>query len=141
MDVLTITASSSSRIAVLRIEATLITTQYTTFPALGLQLMSGSTGTSTGTAITPVNVLRRSNNKAADFTATGPSSTVVSTASAALIVAGGLDPLRWVYAPSDLRQPILGLSGILFLRTTVPSVAAVLSVSATVQELGKGLPT
>jgi hypothetical protein len=139
--VFTVTASSSSRLAIMRIEVTLVTTQFSTFPALGLQLMSGSTGTSTGAAVTPVNVRRHAGVVASPFAATGASSTVVSTASATLLFAGALDPTRFLFEPKLQQRPILGLSGMVFLRTTTPSVAAILNTTVTVQDLGKGLPS
>lgn len=139
-DVFTLTASSSGRFEIVRIEAVL---QSTTVSAIGFQLLTGSTGVSTGAAITPVNVKRYSGNKSADFTATNLSSTVVSTTSAALVYAaaiGGLDG-RWVYAPSENERPLIGLSGTVALRTSIPSVAAVVSATVTIREMGKGLPS
>jgi hypothetical protein len=140
-DLFGLTASSSSRLEIQRIEITLQTSQFSTFPGLAFLLITGSTGSSTGAAITPVNVRRHSGVVTAPFTATGPSSTVVSTASATLLFAGALDPTRFVYQPREQQRPILGLSGNCFVRTTTPSIAAIVNVTATVQELGKGLPT
>jgi hypothetical protein len=131
-DLFGLTASSSSRLEIQRIEITLQTSQFSTFPGLAFLLITGSTGSSTGAAITPVNVRRHSGVVTAPFTATGPSSTVVSTASATLLFA---------YQPREQQRPILGLSGNCFVRTTTPSIAAIVNVTATVQELGKGLPT
>jgi len=140
-DLLTLTANSSGRIELVRVEVVLQTTQYAVFPALGLQIMTGSTGVSTAAAITPVNVKRASGNKAADFTAAGQSSSVVSTASATLVFAGALDPVRFCWEPEECCRPLLGLSGTLVVRTTLPSVAAVVFATATVREMGKGLPS
>jgi len=73
-DLCTITANSSGRLEIARVEVTIHSSQIATYPALALQLLTGSTGTSTGAAITPAPAKRYSGAKAADFTATGPSS-------------------------------------------------------------------
>ena len=103
-DALTISANSSSRLEIQKIEVVWHATQQTSLPALGFQLMTGSTGASTGAAITPVNVERRSNSKSADFTATAQTCTVISTASASLVVAGGTRPLQ-VDLRAEPRRP------------------------------------
>ncbi len=141
-DLFTFTASSSGRFELVRVEVVLHSTQYVIFPALGFQILTGSTGVgSTASAITPVNVKRTTGNKAADFTATGATSTVLSTASATLVFASALDPESWVYEPEECCRPLIGLSGVMMVRTTLPSVSAIVSATATIREMGKGLPS
>lgn len=141
-DLVTITANSSSRLEIARIDVTIQSSQTATYPGMGLQLLTGSTGVSTGAAITPAPVKRYSGAKAADFTATGPSTTVSSTASATLIYAGACAPDQFLYEPAWDARPLLGLSGKFTLRTTTLQTAAtVVSLTVTCQEAGKGLPS
>jgi hypothetical protein len=142
-DVAGITAQSSGRLEVLGIDLTLVSTQFSSAAGLALTLLRGSTGVSTGAAIAPANVKAWSGASTANFTVTGPSSTPVSTASAVAVFADAFDGHGcFRYRPNGREERItLILSQRLHLRSTTPSIAAVVYGTITVQDVGKGLPS
>jgi hypothetical protein len=143
-DVLSITAdSSASRVELVELRLCLVSTQYTSAPALGLQLLRGSTSSSTGASITPRNIKGHPNPPSAAFTAAGPSSGLMSTASAVLVWAAGFDGHgRLVYRPRDREErPTLALGQRLNLRVGTPQIPAVVTGSLLLCESGKGLPS
>jgi hypothetical protein len=142
-DVLTVTANSSARLEVVAIDLVLASTQFTSGSALALQVLRGSTGASTGAAITPQNVKGHTGAPSASFTAAGPSSGLISTASAALIYADAFDFCgRLVYRAKDREARInLTLGQRLNLRVGTPQVAVTITGTVLLSEIGKGLPS
>jgi hypothetical protein len=139
-DLLTITASSSSRFELVKVDLQIVSTQATVWPGIGLQLMRGSTGVSTGAAIVPANVKGWTGAQSAGLTATAPSSTPISTASAVAIHAGAFDANgSFRYEPSD--RPVMAIGQRLNLRTSTPQVPATITGCVVVRETGKALPS
>lgn len=140
-DLFSVTPDSSARVELVKIELQLVSTAYSVFPSIGVQLMRGSTtAASTASAITPVNVKGWTGAASAAMTATGLSSSLLSTGSATVVYAGGFDANgSFCYEPSD--RPIMAVSQRHNLRTSTPQVAATMYGTITVREIGKGLPT
>ena len=140
-DAFTVTPDSSSRVELVSIHLQLVSSAYTAFPAIGVQLLRGSTtAASTGTLTTPVNVKGWTGAPTAAMTANSLSSSLLSTTSATLLYAGGFDANgSFCYEPSD--RPIMAVSQRHNVRLSTPQVAAVVHGTMTVREIGKGLPT
>jgi hypothetical protein len=137
-DLFTVTADSSSRLELAEVNLVVASTQFTSWSALTLLFMRGSTAASTGAAITPRNV-KPWNASAAAFTVAGPSSGLISTASAVLLRCDGFDSNgRLSYRPWDRDERItLGLGQRLNLRTNTPQIPAVVTGSILLSETGK----
>jgi hypothetical protein len=109
--------------------------------ALSLTMFRGSTAANP-TAFTPVNLKGWSNPPTAGSSATGPSSTLVSTASATLIWAEVVNTAYgWSFPPlqaEGLVRPVLTSGQRLNLRLATPQAALVASGTLTFRELGSG---
>jgi hypothetical protein len=110
--------------------------------ALGISLLRGSTASSTSTA-SALNLKGWANSPTAASSATGPSSTPVSTASASLIWSGvaytsmgySLPPLQ----AADFTRPVIASGQRLHVRLAQPQVALTASGTLVFKELGAGL--
>jgi hypothetical protein len=142
-DVLQITADSSARLAIVGFDLVIASTQFSSGSQLAIQLLRGSTAASTGAAITPRHTKGHTGAPTASFTAAGPSSGMTSTASAVLIWAGAFDFNGRVTYRSASREEQLGLTlgQRLNFRVGTPQIAAVVTGSILVAEVGKGLPS
>lgn len=145
-DIFGILASTSpvSRVEVLAINLSVSSSAVSGTPqALALQLLRGSTASSTSAAITPVNLRGWSGAPSAGSSATGPSSGIVSTASASQIWADSMNTaIGWTFPPAQdetgLCRPVLASGQRLHLRLDTPQVALVLSGNVTIREIGGG---
>jgi hypothetical protein len=112
--------------------------------ALSLTVFRGSTASSTST-VTPAQLKGWSGAPTAGSSATGPSSSLVSTASATLIWAGVANAATgWHFPPQQadaFTRPILASGQRLHLRLATPQAALVASGTLTFRELGSGLPS
>lgn len=141
-DLFTITADSSARFELVKVQLQIASTLSALTHAIGLQLMRGSTAASTGAAVTPINIKGWTGALSASLTATQQSSTVISTASAVVLHAGAFDfNGTYCYEPEECERPVIAVSQRLNMRTTTPQNAASVHGTITVRELGKGLPT
>lgn len=142
-DLLTVTADSSARLEVVEVNLVVVSTQFTAGSALALQFLRGSTAASTGAAITPRNVKGWSGAPSAAFTVAGPSSGLLSTASAVLLYSDAFDFRgRLTYRPTCREERIsLTLGQRLNLRVGTPQIAATITGSVLLSETGKGLPS
>jgi hypothetical protein len=142
-DLAGITAQSSGRLEVIDISMTIVSTQFSTAPGLALTLLRGSSAASTGASISPAPVKGWPGASTANFTASGPSSTPVSTASAVAVYADAFDGHgRFRYRPERREERlILTYSQRLHLRTTTPSIACTIYGTLVVQDVGKALPS
>jgi hypothetical protein len=140
-DVFTVTPDSSSRVELVSIKLQLVSTAYAVFPAIGVQVMRGSTtAASSGTLTTPVNVKGWTGAPTAAMTANSLSSSLLTTTSATVVYAGAFDANgSFCYEPCD--RPIMATSQRHNVRLSVPQVGASVHGSMTVREIGKGLPT
>jgi hypothetical protein len=134
-----------SRIEVVSIDIGFSTSAVSATPqALSLTMFRGSTAASP-TPFTPVNLKGWANAPTANSSATGPSSTPVSTASATLIWAEAVNVAHgWHFPPLQAERfvrPILASGQRLHLRLATPQVALVASGTLTFRELGAGLPS
>lgn len=138
-DLWCLTASSSSRVVLREIRLG----QYTEFgdaqaELLSLQILTGSTAPSSGTAITPRNVKTHSGAPTADSSVVGPSTTLASTTSAVerwadvWNVAAGL-----LYSPLPAERMVIQPGETLCLRMSAPADAMTINGTLTFQEIGK----
>jgi hypothetical protein len=144
-DIAVLSADSSARCEVAAISLVLPSTQYTSGPALSIQILKGTTSTGNGAALTPRPLSKPwSGAPTAAFIANGVSSAQASTASATLIWAGAFDSRgRFDFLPRDRDSRIvLGLGMRLTVRLGgVPQIPAVVTGSLLIAEVGKSLPT
>jgi hypothetical protein len=112
--------------------------------ALSLTIFRGSTA-SNPTAFTPANLKGWSGAPTASSSATSPSSSLVSTASATLIWAGVANAATgWHFPPQQadaFTRPILASGQRLHVRIATPQAALVASGTLTFREIGAGLPS
>lgn len=138
-DLFCLTASSSSRVVIREIRLG----QYTEFgdaqaELLSLTMMVGSTASSSGTAITPLNVKRHTGAPTADSSVVGPSTTLASTTSSDVHwadtwnVAAGL-----LYSPLPPERLVVQPGEIFNLRMSAPADAMTLNGTLVFQEIGK----
>lgn len=132
-----------SRIEVVSIDLAFSTSAISTNPqALSLTMFRGSTAAST-TPFTPVNLKGWSGSPTAASSATLPSSTLVSTASATLIWSDvGYTQTGWHFPPLQAERfvrPVLASGQRLHLRLAQPQVALVASGTLTFRETGAGI--
>jgi len=139
IDLWCVTASTDSRVVIREIRLG----QYSEFgdaqaELLSLEMLSGSTAPSSGTAITPINVASHSGAPTAGSAVVGPSTTLASTTSAALRwadtwnVAAGL-----LYAPVPPERMILEPGQNYVLRMSAPADAMTINGTLLFQEIGK----
>jgi hypothetical protein len=142
-DILTVTADSSARLEVVEVNLAFASTQFASGSGLALQFLRGSTAASTGASITPRNIKGHPSPPSAAFTAAGPSSGLVSTASAVLLYSDAFDFRgRLSYRPKDREERIsLTLGQRLNLRVGTPQIAVTITGSVLLSETGKGLPS
>jgi hypothetical protein len=137
MDAVGIRASSLSRVCIHEITLGQPTTEAP--DRLGVQLLRGSTASSTSAAITPRHVHGWSGAPTAGSSVTGPGGTV-STASAVLLYADGFFDNSWIYRPAPVDRPILDVNQRLHVRITAPSTTR-LNGSITWSEIGRPAST
>ncbi len=125
-------APSDSKVRIREISINAVSSDQT---SIGVQLLRGSTASSTSAAISPVNLKGWSGAVAAGSSVTAPSSTVVSTASAVLLYAGFLDENSFCYCPEEIAAPILAESQRLHVRTDDAAVS--MQGTITFEEIGK----
>jgi len=139
IDLFCVTASTESRVVIREIRLG----QYSEFgdaqaELLSLEMMTGSTTPSSGTAITPRNVAGHSGAPTAVSAVVGPSTTLASTTSAALDwadtwnVAAGL-----LYAPVPAERKIVAAGDTWVLRMSAPADALTLNGTLLIQEIGR----
>lgn len=104
-----------------------------------IAIYRGSTGTSTGAAITPVNVFGSSKAPSPVATVTGPSSVQISTTSATQVLSDAFDAANgtWRYRPERDARQLLETSQKLHLTVTAPSVGFTLAGTATFRQMAK----
>jgi hypothetical protein len=140
-DLLTLTAPSNSRVAILEIRLG----QYTQFGdakagVQSLQIMTGSTATSTGAAITPLNVDGHTGASTGKTAVSGPTTGILSTSSSVVRLADAWNVAAgWFYSrPSFVPQMaiILKTSETMNLRMLTPNEALTMNATITFQEIG-----
>ena len=138
-DIVGILASSQTRVVIHKLEVG-IQDATPISEDLGVSFLRGSTASSTSASITPTNIEGWSGVPTAASSVTGPSSGLVSTASASLIYALGWhhqDDLL-IYEPRERQDRfILAPSQRLHVRITAPSSAIALYGTLTFSEIGK----
>lgn len=109
--------------------------------ALSLTMFRGSTASSSST-VSPAQLKGWSGAPSASSSATGPSSSLVSTASATLIWAGVANAATgWHFPPrqaDNFTRPVIASGQRLHLRLATPQAALVASGTLTFRELGSG---
>jgi hypothetical protein len=135
-------APAGSRFEVMSVMLGQTSTAASGVQGLGVSLFRGSTGVSTGGAITPSNTKGWSGAPVAGTTVTGPSSNLVSTASATLVYADSFEAAngRFAYAPDPTYRPVFTNSQRFHIRVTTPQVALSVHGSVTFREVARGLP-
>lgn len=137
-DLWCITAGSSTRVVIREIRLG----QYTEFgdsqsELLSLEILTGSTAASAGSALTTPNVQSHSGAPTATSTVVGPSTTLASTTSASRRwadvwnVAAGL-----LYSPLPSERIVLNPDQIMVLRMSAPNDAMTINGTMTFQEIG-----
>jgi hypothetical protein len=106
---------------------------------IGIQLLRGSTASSTSAAIVPRHLHGWASAPTAGSSVTLPCTTLASTASAVLISAGSwqLHNEEWTYRPHRDDRPILDVSQRLHVRATAPSTAMPIYGAIIFSEPGK----
>jgi hypothetical protein len=137
--------STITRIELVSIDLGFSTSAISATPqALGISLLRGSSASSTSPA-SAVNLKGWANAPTAVSSATGPSSTPVSTASATLIWSGvAYTQLGFSFPPlqaATFAKPIIASGQRLHVRLATPQVALTASGSLLFRELGAGLPS
>lgn len=121
-DLIGILASSLSRVAIHEITIAQPSTD-SAYDSLGIQILRGSTASSTSAAITPRHISGHSGSPTAGSSVTLPCTTLVSTTSAVLLHADAMRGNRYCYRPDECERPILDVSQRLHVRVTAPSSA------------------
>ena len=141
VDLWCVTAPSNSRFAVREIRIG----QYSEAgdaqaEMLPITFFSGSTAPSSGTAITGLNINRYSTSEtpAATCTVVGPSTTLASTASAALILADSFNVMGgFHYYPVPSERFIIGRSQRFLVRVGSVNDAVTINGTLLIQEVGQ----
>lgn len=136
-DVLGLLAPANSRVRIDEIVLTLPSSDATN---VGVQLLRGSTASSTGATITPRHIHGWS-DLSAGSSVTGPSATLVSTASAVAIYSDGTSQLRWAYKPAPDDRPIINMGQRLHVRISALSTGLRLNGAITFSEIGRPAST
>lgn len=143
-DLFCLTAGSSTRVVIREIRLG----QYTEFAdaqseLFSLLLLTGSTAIGGGATITPQNVLTHTGAPTAGSSVTGVSTTVASTASAAVKLADSWNVAAgWLYKPELHERIVIQPSARFVLKMVgVPADALTLNGTLIFQEIGKGLPS
>lgn len=118
-DAFGILASTLSRVCIH--EVTLAQPTSEAPDRLGVQLLRGSTASSTSAAITPRHIHGWSSVPTAGSSVTLPCTTLVSTASAVMVYADAFYDNTWCFRPAPVDRPILDVSQRLHVRITAPS--------------------
>jgi hypothetical protein len=110
---------------------------------LGVQVLRGSTISSTSVAITPRHIHGWTGAPTAGSSVTLPCTTLVSTTSAVLLAADAFWDNVWRYMPEPAMRPILEAGQRMHVRLSAPSTAAtgVLNGVLTFSEIGKPAST
>lgn len=145
-DLVGIYASTSpiSRVEIMSIDIAVISSAVSATPQLcQVQLLRGSTASSTSAAITPVNLKGWSGAPTAGSSATLPCSNVTSSASSVQIWADGFNAAQgWHFPPyqemTGLVRPVVASGQRLHLRLTAPSTAFTMTGTLTFREIGGG---
>lgn len=142
-DMFGILPPSNSRVQIVSILLGLQSTDNTKEQILGVQLLRGSTASSTSAGLTPVNMMGWS-GVSAGSSVTQPSSTLVSTASAVGLFQDVWNTRdAWHFPREDCIPsevlPILDKSQRLHVRITAPSTGTTFSVTGSLQfrEIGR----
>ena len=134
-DLIGILASSLSRVAIHEIVIGQPSTECA-YDSLGVQLLRGSTASSTSAAITPRHISGHSGAASAGSSVTLPCTTLVSTASAVLLHAEAFHGNKYCFRPDPCDRPVLEISQRLHVRVTAPSTTR-LNGTVTFSEIGK----
>jgi hypothetical protein len=137
-DVIGIAAPSNSRIAIHEITLAQPTTEAS--DRFGVQLLRGSTASSTSAAITPRHIHGHTGTPTAGASVTRPCTTLVSTNSAVLLHADAATENRWFYRPAPWDRPILTTEQRLHVRITAPSTTR-MNGTIVFSEIGKPAST
>ncbi len=138
-DLWCVTASTLTRVVIREIRLG----QYTEFgdaqsELLSLQILTGSTAPSSGTAITPINVAGHTGATTAASAAVGPSTTLASTTSAALRFSDAWNVAAgYLLAPLPPERITLAPGQRLAVRMTAPNDAMTINGTLTFQEIGR----
>lgn len=132
-DVFGIVPSSNSRVCIHEIVLGIPSSDGTD---VGVEIWRGSTGVSTGAAITPRNIHGWTAASTAKSSVTGPSSAVVSTTSAVRLYADAMSELNWKYRPDPCDRPIFEVSQPMHVRITAPTTGR-MNGTVTFSEIGK----
>lgn len=137
-DLWSVLASSLSRLEIHEINIGQLSSAVSANQQLSVQVFSGSTALGGGAAVTPRNTKRWSAAPAALCTANAPSSSLASTASAALIYADATDVSgNWLFQPKDVQDFVIDAGQALNVRVSAPPVSTQLSGTLTIRETGK----
>jgi uncharacterized Zn-binding protein involved in type VI secretion len=135
-DLVSILASSLSRVVLQGVQVSAPSTAGAPVN-MGIEIFRGSTSAAIGTGVTPVNHVGWSAAAAAGSSATGASTTLLSTASAVRLVADAMSNGRYSYCPPHGYEPIFEVSQRLHVRGSNIAVAGSVNVTATFVEIGK----
>lgn len=145
VDLVTLKSPSGMRVQLLDITLGQSSSNPSAIQALGLMIFTGSSSTaSTGATITAQNQRRWSGAPTAGTSCNGLSTSLLSTASATLVLADAFEANsgKWRYRPSEEGGVpiVLNINQRMNLRLTTPSLALTMFGSVTIKELGAGLP-
>lgn len=137
-DAFGILASATSRVMIHEIVLAQPTTEAP--DRFSVQLLRGSTISSTSVAITPRHIHGWTGTPTAGSSVTLPCTTVASTASSVLVYADAAIDNRWVYNPCPSERLILNASQRLHVRISAPSTGR-MNGSITFSEIGRPAST
>src|SRR5262249_6594970 len=133
-DAIGILAPTNSRVAIHEIALAVPSTEAP--DRLGVQLLRGSTISSTSVAITPRHIHGWTGAPTAGSSVTLPCTTLVSTTSAVRLVADAFWDNVWRWTPEPMHRPILEVGQRLHVRLSAPSTTR-MSGTITFSEIGR----
>jgi hypothetical protein len=137
-DLWSVKASSLGRVSLEGIDIGQLSSAVASNQQINVQVYRGTTALAGGATVTPVQLKGWPTAPTALSSATAPSSSLASTASATLIIADNSDYSgSYSWRPQTYEEITLDASQALNVRVSAPPITAVLSGTLTFRELGR----
>jgi len=119
-DLIGVLASTTNRVRIRCVDLAAISSDQ---GSIGVQLLRGSSSTSGGATVTPVNLKGWSAAPTAGSSIVGPSTSLASTASQEVLYNGFFDENTFCYRPDEVEMPVLDLGQRFHVRTDDSAVS------------------